>query len=850
MEQKHSYLAENKFLKSYRIIHDDKIDVLNNINKVFYNDLNSKDNFRDTNQIKQLEEILHDNESKQILKLNIPIVEQDHLCPKHVNFTESNKNYLIIYCKHQIFPAHLSCEKANLDLTLLLCYDKWPDSNVYHEKLQGDIFQINKPVEYGITTPECIRILCECNVRTRFTISLSFSPMKVKRKTMMVFHDLFTEKQKNELQRQIKEYENKNNIIANKTLEIIDKNKANVANHVQNRKNAITERNLNLKHRTKIAEKMAKTIRLAKHSERVAVVDKYDRQKEEQEERARIIYLMKVRYVKQTYWVNIIWSFMILGKIREQSYQRKKEKFYQRFLNIRASKIIKLYREFMGTQPPTRDQRTLLKAKNGISIFMNYFGETSKARATNVLVIYFRGLAHPCMFRHFSNQFIMRIRIIQIRFKKHMLIKKSAQENLVKLWEKAIIFFGSQDKKDEKYRKIKENLEKISSVFRNAILNLVIDKQLLNYIAIKYEVICRYKRENIIYSQNDLDLKIENAYDSGKARRMSMFGGEKLAKLNEKIFKIKKEDEDSDTSGTDEEAEQFYNVRKMLNFEDDKDNQEKAQKKRVPKKKNLGVTGRKTGNKDGDDKDDTGRYGVSNVLATGISLKAIKSENGLGSDLKVEVTKSTGIKSPGFNKKKSQKIDKFKEDNSSNISSPGKKYFDIPISLKPKRVYSFTDLVPIVSDDNGIIFGNKKIGNGSVNDDELYKGNPYKIYRNTLPPGISMVKMNQTSPLNSKKNKSPTKQKKSSLIKPKIEKSEKFNLKKLEDDVSRGTINEVEESEPDNDLNIQVIPPKLQVLKPIKDGTEENLLEGSKRTNASQLSVKDKMDRVRVIFLQ
>ena len=94
---------------------------------------------------------------------------------------------------------------------------------------------------------------------------------------MMVFHDLFTEKQKNELQRQIKEYENKNNIIANKTLEIIDKNKANVANHVQNRKNAITERNLNLKHRTKIAEKMAKTIRLAKHSERVAVVDKYDR---------------------------------------------------------------------------------------------------------------------------------------------------------------------------------------------------------------------------------------------------------------------------------------------------------------------------------------------------------------------------------------------------------------------------------------------------------------------------------------------------------------------------------------------------------------------------------------------
>ena len=431
-----------------------------------------------------------------------------------------------------------------------------------------------------------------------------------------------------------------------------------------------------------------------------------------------------------------------------------------------------------------------------------------------------------------------------------MLIKKSAQENLVKLWEKAIIFFGSQDKKDEKYRKIKENLEKISSVFRNAILNLVIDKQLLNYIAIKYEVICRYKRENIIYSQNDLDLKIENAYDSGKARRMSMFGGEKLAKLNEKIFKIKKEDEDSDTSGTDEEAEQFYNVRKMLNFEDDKDNQEKAQKKRVPKKKNLGVTGIKTGNKDGDDKDDTGRYGVSNVLATGISLKAIKSENGLGSDLKVEVTKSTGIKSPGFNKKKSQKIDKFKEDNSSNISSPGKKYFDIPISLKPKRVYSFTDLVPIVSDDNGIIFGNKKIGNGSVNDDELYKGNPYKIYRNTLPPGISMVKMNQTSPLNSKKNKSPTKQKKSSLIKPKIEKSEKFNLKKLEDDVSRGTINEVEESEPDNDLNIQVIPPKLQVLKPIKDGTEENLLEGSKRTNASQLSVKDKMDRVRVIFLQ
>ena len=75
MEQKHSYLAENKFLKSYRIIHDDKIDVLNNINKVFYNDLNSKDTFRDTNQIKQLEEILHDNESKQILKLNIPIVE-------------------------------------------------------------------------------------------------------------------------------------------------------------------------------------------------------------------------------------------------------------------------------------------------------------------------------------------------------------------------------------------------------------------------------------------------------------------------------------------------------------------------------------------------------------------------------------------------------------------------------------------------------------------------------------------------------------------------------------------------------------------------------------------------------
>jgi hypothetical protein len=237
-------------------------------------------------------------------------------------------------------------------------------------------------------------------------------------------------------------------------------------------------------------------------------------------------------------WLTMIYLFDSMERL--QRYHREKVYLREQF-SIYIKYIIKIQRKIREVQAswPTKDQGSLARTKLGIHLRTQWMRGFVYERAKAVAGEFIKTLLVPRKAYFFLLQYVLIIRNLKIRLKKHMKTKKRLIAQLDDKWNVELMNLvnGQTKLSMMKVNFDADNVKFVSSEMRIGIITHVVNRQLLRYTDVRYESLKEKTDQMIEKKARQLTQGLENIekreveYRTPRNRRDSNLSKERSSHL-------------------------------------------------------------------------------------------------------------------------------------------------------------------------------------------------------------------------------------------------------------------------------------------------------------------------------
>lgn len=480
--------------------------------------------------------------------------------PRALDMLETLGCYVYIDCQRKKFPIHIVTDVKNIEFQFYINFDSIKQAEIksntrkgghghYNsfdntsqksymshktqfenlEKptksncdmiLSGNCENIYQPKKYEgqENTLNYVIILIKAPRRVKASFSLSFTNERYIAMKDKLNFEVFSETHK----RQLFGSQDQNNVIRilksqrmSDTEGIMKKN-IRIANcFSEHKKNLLTSMLKNLNVRTKDAVTKARHYHDSE-IERKKILQKRneflkDRARESLEKQYNdmrnfmIIYFW--RYLKRYY--DIMSQIEILFNQKKRIYVE----FQNRNSKARLLQKVYRYRFQFQTNATNSNQKLIL---NCIKIRCNFLKHKTKHRARKVIKTFINSINGPWIFKLKSLQYILTIKNMQRKWIKHIAIKKKCIEEIENNWSKEVIRLVE---KEAEYKEMGihyniDNLKFLGADIRSKICSHQVDRQILQFTDVRYEVFEKMQDQKIADKVTVLIKQDDNVEDN------------------------------------------------------------------------------------------------------------------------------------------------------------------------------------------------------------------------------------------------------------------------------------------------------------------------------------------------
>lgn len=158
--------------------------------------------------------------------------------------------------------------------------------------------------------------------------------------------------------------------------------------------------------------------------------------------------------MKHHSWATLIKFLLVIQVIWERYKVRLIEFEKERRQNQNVIKLQTAFSEFMTRKGPTMDMRYKVDGVNGIFLWLNLAGGQVRARATDNIRLLLEKMKIPLGTRFCLDEFVLRIKQIQSKWKCHMLWRRRVRDELVRMWEKELLNFYDVSNENPEYSRV------------------------------------------------------------------------------------------------------------------------------------------------------------------------------------------------------------------------------------------------------------------------------------------------------------------------------------------------------------------------------------------------------------
>jgi hypothetical protein len=284
-------------------------------------------------------------------------------------------------------------------------------------------------------------------------------------------------------------------------------------------------------------------------------------------EDARILSIKKQQGFCGAYvWLTMIYFFESMERL--QRYHREKVYLRDQF-SIYIKYIIKIQRKIREVQTswPTKDQSNLARTKYGIHLRTQWMRGFVYERAKEVAGEFIKTLLVPRKAYFLLLQYVLIIKNLKIRLKKHMKTKKRLIAQLDDKWniELMNLVNGQTELSKMKVNFDLGNVKFVSTEMRIGVITHVVNRQLLRYTDVRYESLKEKTYQMIEKKARQLTQGLENIekreeeYRTPRSRRDSNLSKEPSSLLPQ----VEVQDGDSMSGKVNRKASGFISRRSI-----------------------------------------------------------------------------------------------------------------------------------------------------------------------------------------------------------------------------------------------------------------------------------------------
>jgi hypothetical protein len=284
-------------------------------------------------------------------------------------------------------------------------------------------------------------------------------------------------------------------------------------------------------------------------------------------EEARVLSIKKQQDFCGAYvWLTMIYFFESMDRL--QRYHREKVYLREQF-SIYIKYIIKIQRKIREVQTswPTKDQSNLARTKYGIHLRTQWMRGFVYERAKEVAGEFIKTLLVPRKAYFFLLQYVLIIKNLKIRLKKHMKIKKLLIAQLDEKWNAELMNLvnGQTELSKMKVNFDLGNVKFVSTEMRIGVITHVVNRQLLRYTDVRYESLKEKTYQMIEKKARQLTQGLENIekreeeYRTPRSRRDSNLTEERSSHLRQ----VEVQDSDSMSGKVNRKASGFISRRSI-----------------------------------------------------------------------------------------------------------------------------------------------------------------------------------------------------------------------------------------------------------------------------------------------
>jgi hypothetical protein len=284
-------------------------------------------------------------------------------------------------------------------------------------------------------------------------------------------------------------------------------------------------------------------------------------------EEARVLSIKKQQDFCGAYvWLTMIYFFESMERL--QRYHREKVYLREQF-SIYIKYIIKIQRKIREVQTswPTKDQSNLARTKYGIHLRTQWMRGFVYERAKEVAGEFIKTLLVPRKAYFFLLQYVLIIKNLKIRLKKHMKTKKRLIAQLNDKWNAELMNLvnGQTELSKMKVNFDLGNVKFVSTEMRIGVITHVVNRQLLRYTDVRYESLKEKTYQMIEKKARQLTQGLENIekreeeYRTPRSRRDSNLSKERSSHLPQ----VEVQDGDSMSGKVNRKASGFISRRSI-----------------------------------------------------------------------------------------------------------------------------------------------------------------------------------------------------------------------------------------------------------------------------------------------
>ena len=484
--------------------------------------------------------IISDKYIEHLHNSEIPYIQLVEMMPKCINFCQNYKKaYIEIQASLKHFPLYLSCNRDDLDLEYYISFNKskLPTKNFYDHKASGSEIIIDGPswelnvisaifqpaksrimpkgsVSHGAKQKQCnevvVLICCDNNLKKKIPLVFSYNfynPRFEHKRERIVVPDYYSDRGKKILYEKPIFFEGNLKQVVQDSAEkirqkknedpndIMYKNKQIATFYNKHRVFKIANQYSESKTRSKQTLEKNRQIFRNKMKSKEADQQKHDLLKEKLAKDKELACHNEQKMRKDHSWLSVLNFFGKMNQIQEYFKVEGPKKVFQKIQIMKARQIQKTFRNIRQSKNIKKNiYNDVIFAKNCLQIYCKTFKLDVRARSILLQADFIEGVLAPMAIQQKTQNFILFIKNVQVRWKKHLQLKKCIVGEQENSQQKEILNLAEflETKKNQDISLNLLSSDRIKQLFEH-----MFDRQIQYYIQVRYAYLMHRRNEQL-----------------------------------------------------------------------------------------------------------------------------------------------------------------------------------------------------------------------------------------------------------------------------------------------------------------------------------------------------------------